>query len=289
MLEQVARSRFRWVIVGQAAFVAVLITLIVTANTAWWLWLLLAVDVGVLAAAARERNRAQQRMRDIRTWVERTAGEVIPKVLKGPRVTSGSADAEQEVHRQLNEKVASTYASWRDRRRAKSLISPKEVQRRLRLHLQAEADEEIRSQAEKVILELQTPLPRVAKRLLNRLSFLVVVAQSRNMIGDGLVTPQQLGKWVVLQDQWPRAMRAITKDPQLVGKLEDVADQRDAFTTKCMGFTPPLAPDIEKLRKVFSAEPQIRKVAEHLVYLGANLKPPNTDLGPSTHEPADTA
>jgi hypothetical protein len=39
-----------------------------------------------------------------------------------------------------------------------------------------------------VILDLLPPLPRTAKRLLNRQYFLLVVAWSRNLYGD-VVTP----------------------------------------------------------------------------------------------------
>jgi hypothetical protein len=111
----------------------------------------------------------------------------------------------------------------------------------------------------------------MAKRLLNRLYFLLVVAWSRNLIADDRVTPEQLGKWAVLLDQWPTAARVITRNPGLAGELEDAADQEDAFIKMCASYTPPLARDAAGLRQFFNTDPHVGAVAEHRVYLGADL------------------
>jgi hypothetical protein len=268
MWQQVARSRLLWVILGQAMLVAVLITSIVTANSAWWLWLLVAVGLAGLAAAERELNRARRRVQLLRADVGRLVDRVISEVLKDLNSTADSAKAEREIRRRLAAETQAEYVSRRHWPQASSLISPEEVHRRLRLRLQATVHEEIRSEA---VMDL-LPSPRTAKRLVNRLHFLIVVAWSRNLIGD-VVSPEQLGKWAVLQDQWPTAVRAITSDPQLAGELEGAAVQLETFTEMCIGFTPPLARDIEGLRNVLRSGQPIGEVAEDLVYLGANRRP----------------
>jgi len=60
----------------------------------------------------------------------------------------------------------------------------------------------------------------------------------------------------------------------LAAELEKLAaGPKDAFTEKCASATPPLARDVAGLQRYFSAEPPIGAVAEHLVYLGANIRP----------------
>ena len=212
--------------------------------------------------------------------LRRDAGRLIDgaisDVLAGSEAARDSAEVEQEVLRRLMAAVESRYTmsmSQQQIARMTTWMTPPEEVRR-RLQLRATADAEIRTRAEAAILELLPPLPRMAKRLLNRLSFLLVVAWNRNLIGD-LVTPEQLGKWAVLLDQWPTAARAITRNPALAWELEKLAaEPEDAFAVKCTACTPPLARDVPGLRKFFSTDPPIGEVAEHLVYLGANVRPP---------------
>jgi hypothetical protein len=212
--------------------------------------------------------------------LRRDAGRLIDgaisDVLAGSEASRDSAEVEQEVLRRLGAAVKSRYAMSMSQQQVARIttwmIPPGEVRRRLQLR--ATADAEIRTRAEAAILDLLPPLPRMAKRLLNRLSFLLVVAWSRNLIGE-LVTPEQLGKWAVLLDQWPTAARAITRNPALAWELEKLAaEPEEAFTGRCTACTPPLARDVAGLRKFLSTEPPIGEVAEHLVYLGANVRPP---------------
>jgi hypothetical protein len=194
---------------------------------------------------------------------------VISDVLADPSAAPDSGEAEREVLHRLTAATEPEFTSQWHWPRVANLTSPGEVHRRLQLR--ATADEKIRTRAEAVIMNLLPPLPRMAKRLLNRLYFLLVVAWSRNLIADNLVTPEQLGKWAVLLDQWPTAARAVTRNPGLAGKLEDAAGKEDAFTKICASYTPPLARDVAGLRQFFNTSPQVGAVAEHLVYLSADL------------------
>ena len=119
------------------------------------------------------------------------------------------------------------------------------------------SDETTRISAEKVILELLPPLPRTAKRLLNRLYFLLVVAYNRNLIADHRVSAEQLGKWAALLDRWPEAGKAIIKNPQLAQALEDAAKRmtispacahRTSLRWRRPGPSPGLLPDRPQAR-----------------------------------------
>jgi KAP family P-loop domain len=248
----------------------------ITIRLSWlgpsWLGPLLGAIVFVFVvsgAGALWSNARRRRMTALRIEVGRLVDSIISSVLADSATAPDSTEVEQEVHRRLTAAIKPEFTSRRYWERAASLTSPEEVRRRLQLR--ATADEEIRTRAEAVIIDLLPPLPRMAKRLLNRLYFLLVVAWSRNLIADDRVTPEQLGKWAVLLDQWPTAARAINRDPGLAGQLEDAAGQEDAFTKMCARYTPPLARDVEGLRQFFNTSPQVGAVAEHLVYLGANV------------------
>jgi KAP family P-loop domain len=235
----------------------------------WWIWVVPVVELVVAAPLTGALVARRRGITALRVEVGRLVDSIISDVLGDSATVPDSAEVEQEVLRRLTAATVPGFTSRRYWRRAASLTWPQEVRRRLQLR--ATADEEIRTRAEAVILDLLPPLPRMAKRLLNRLYFLLVVAWSRNLIAEDRVTPEQLGKWAVLLDQWPAAARAITRNPGLAGELEDAADQEDAFTKMCASYTPPLARDVEGLRQFFNTDPQVGAVAEHLVYLGADL------------------
>ena len=235
----------------------------------WWLWVTLAAGLTGEAATFGFLRIRRRRVRAFRVVVGRLVDSIISSVLADSRAVPDPAEVERKVLLRLKAVTDPEFTSQRYWHQAANLTSPDEVHRRLQL--QAVADEEIRTRAEAVILNLLPPLPRMAKRLLNRLYFLLVVAWSRKLIADNRVTPEQLGKWAVLLDQWPTAARAIIRSPGLARELEDAASQKDAFTKKCECHTPPLARDVEGLRRFFNTDPHIGAVTEFLVYLRADL------------------
>lgn len=196
---------------------------------------------------------------------------VISDVLAQPSSPTGSVELEAEVVRRVGEETAK-YERQRYWRYTRDLASAEEVRRRLQLR--AVADEKTRRSAEKVILELLPPLPRTAKRLLNRLYFLLVVAYNRNLIAENGVSAEQLGKWAALLDRWPEAGKAIIKNPQLAQTLEDAAKRKNDFAVLCSAHTPPLASDPVPLRDFFRTDPKLAAAAYHLVYLSADMKHP---------------
>ena len=263
------RTRLVPAVMGAALVVFVVTGFYIHVALPWWYWVTFA-GVFVLEAAGFAELYARRRgVTALRIEVGRLVDGVISDVLGDGTAAPDSAKAEFEVGRRLTTATEPDFTSRRYWPRVANLISPEEVRRRLQLR--ATADEKIRTRAEAVILDQLPPLPRMAKRLLNRLYFLLVVAWSRNLIAEDRVTPEQLGKWAILLDQWPTAARAIMRNPGLAGELEGKADQEDAFATVCARYTPPLARDVAGLRRFFGTGPGIGAVAEHLVYLGADV------------------
>ena len=87
-------------------------------------------------------------------------------------------------------------------------------------------DSELRQQAEREILEFLPPYPRSAKRMLNHLRVLLVVASLREMLGGTPpLTAAHLGKWVVLTERWPDLARALKKSPDKLAGLESAVSR----------------------------------------------------------------
>jgi hypothetical protein len=243
-----------------------------------------AVSIMAILAISYVQVRRRRQREDLRREVFSLVENVISEVLTQPDAPASGEDLEAEVMSRL----APLTAGY-DRRRyweaAKVLVSPEQVRRRLQLR--AVADEKTRSSAEKAILALLPPVPRTAKRLLNRLYFLLVVAYNRNLLTLGRVSAEQLGKWAVLLDRWPEAGRAITKNPQLAQSLEDKAGQQDQFAELCSAYAPPLANDAGPLRDFFRADPKIGAVVYYLIYLDADVEIPSASDAPAIEPTAD--
>jgi hypothetical protein len=79
------------------------------------------------------------------------------------------------------------------------------------------------------VMNYVQPLPRHAKRLLNRLRLLLYVAHERRMFGgEPPLKPKHLAKWAVLCERWPDLAEGLVLHPSLIAALErDRGDDKD--------------------------------------------------------------
>jgi hypothetical protein len=85
-------------------------------------------------------------------------------------------------------------------------------------------DSEFMKEAQAEVMDFVEPLPRHAKRLLNRLRLLLFVAHERRMFGgDPDLSPRHIGKWAVLCERWPELAQALSINPKLMADLENAA------------------------------------------------------------------
>ncbi len=225
----------------------------------------------------------RRRISAFRDEVGQLRDNVISDAFDADRYATSSTDLEDEVTRKISAATAEYQAReyWRY---AEELVSAEEIHRRLQVR--AAADDETLNHAVKAIEGLLPALPRTAKRLLNRLSFLLVVAYNRDLMKLDVVTAERLGKWALLQDQWPDVAKAIIKSPQLAETLENAAENQDEFAKACTDCVPPLVSDQALLRKFFSSDHKLAPAVYHLVYLDANVK---AEESPSQPEAASAA
>ncbi len=86
-----------------------------------------------------------------------------------------------------------------------------------------EDESELQREAEDEVMRYLEPMPRHAKRLLNRLRLLLFVAHERKMFGGRpMLSPRHIGKWAVLGERWPELLQEICRDPQIMKGLETV-------------------------------------------------------------------
>ena len=89
-----------------------------------------------------------------------------------------------------------------------------------------------------LIVDYLQPLPRNVKRLWNRFSVNLLIADRRGLFTtEPKVTTQQLGKWLVLMERWPQLGRALSTVPDRMQELEEKSSAIAAQTP--MAAAPP--------------------------------------------------
>lgn len=126
------------------------------------------------------------------------------------------------------------------------------VRERLQRYLEDES--EMQREAEDEVMRYLEPMPRHAKRLLNRLRLLLFIAHERGMFGGKPnLTARHIGKWAVLGERWPELSEAVCRNPEVMLWLED-GDQHAVWVKA-------LAPVYEKddaLRRFCVSTPGIK-------------------------------
>jgi KAP family P-loop domain len=128
-------------------------------------------------------------------------------------------------------------------------------------------DSILRQQAESEVLKFLPKVPRSAKRLVNHLRLLLVVASERKMLGgEPALEPGHLGKWVVLLERWPELGFAIRADHSIVGEMEKMAHDNPEELTKRIQSVSPTATDLPDTAEFFKSEPALAAVILRLIY-----------------------
>jgi hypothetical protein len=147
-------------------------------------------------------------------------------------------------------------------------------------------DEYFREELSSLIVDYLQPLPRNAKRLLNRFRVSLLVAHSRGLLtSDPRVNAQQIGKWLVLLERWPQLGRSLSAAPEKMATLEEqsrnpgapksTASETDPFMESIKILAAPYFGD-EDLRTFIKSAPALAIVMPRLVHYGAAEVPPPT-------------
>ncbi|HEX5610496.1 MAG TPA: P-loop NTPase fold protein [Solirubrobacterales bacterium] len=104
--------------------------------------------------------------------------------------------------------------------------------------------------------------PRGAKRMLNHARLLTKIAREREML-DADLTPEHLGKWIVLGERWPEFAQRVAQRPSLIRKIE---------TPRSVDLPVPDLPADEsgetdrEFTQLVKGEPKLGAVVERLIY-----------------------
>jgi len=138
---------------------------------------------------------------------------------------------------------------------------------RERLQKYLEDESELQREAEDEVMRHLEPMPRHAKRVLNRLRLLLFVAHERKMFGgEPHLSPRHIGKWAVLCERWPELAQLISTDPRVMRRLED--PKRHGSTVRRQV---PLYRGDRALRKfcLFAGEVKLAPIIQRLVAFAA--------------------
>jgi hypothetical protein len=198
--------------------------------------LLVAICIGVAAGLMRriERERTQRRLAAI--------NEAIDEVAQ-----SGPAE---DLETTVREKVGQAGS----RGQVENVDAL--VHQQVRSYLIHESED--LKHVEAYIRRFPPDLPRGAKRMLNHARVLTRVAVDRGVLEGHEVTPQHLGKWIVVSERWVDIASYVKKKPAVMRELED-----DARTGK-LGDTFHDLP-AHDLAEVLREEPKLSDVIERLI------------------------
>jgi len=144
-------------------------------------------------------------------------------------------------------------------------------------------DEAFRAEVSGLIVEYLQPLPRNAKRILNRFRVNLLIADRRRLFTtDPKITRQQIGKWLVLGERWPQMRRVLAANPSYMLRLEATAeDAADGFMKVIQELAPPYDGD-QDLRNLVRASPPLASILPRLLYYGADTPPAERGTAPTS-------
>ena len=125
-----------------------------------------------------------------------------------------------------------------------------------------------------MIVDYLQPLPRNAKRVLNRFRVSLLIAERRGLFtSEPKVTKEQIGKWLVLSERWPQLRQSLSATPERMEPLENAATEaptpaNDSFMDHIKALAPFYAGD-EDLRRFIQSPPGLADILPRLVHYGS--------------------
>jgi hypothetical protein len=135
-------------------------------------------------------------------------------------------------------------------------------------------DDAVFSQDVRMIVDYLQPLPRNAKRVLNRFRVNLLIADRRGLfVSEPKVSKEQIGKWLVLSERWPQLRQSLSATPEKMAGLERAAwEAPSPVTDSFMDAIKTLAPFYlgdEDLRKFLQSPPGLADILPRLVHYGS--------------------
>jgi hypothetical protein len=134
-----------------------------------------------------------------------------------------------------------------------------------RIQRYIENESQLQQEAEEEVMKYLPPLPRNAKRLVNRLRLLLFVAYQRRMLGgQPELTARHIGKWAIINERWPEIAQAAAQNPALIETLEKMSDY-DNFSAIAVPYVQGKQ-EIDELFHFFTTDPKLSSVSYRLIY-----------------------
>jgi hypothetical protein len=230
--------RLGWKPAAISALLFVVAVMVLPEESDWAVLIVLLVFVtpfiGIAATVMRwlERRRTRRRLDAIKDAIDDVAERA----------------SAQELEASVREKVGHT----RGRRADEVDVL---VHQQVRSYLIHESEQ--LKEVEAYIRLFPPELPRGAKRMLNHARVLTRVAVDRGVLEGGDVTPQHLGKWIVVSERWvdvatyvkrePDAMRELEQDAQAGSLGDSFHNVRTDDLADVLRHEPPLSDVVERL------------------------------------------
>lgn len=137
----------------------------------------------------------------------------------------------------------------------------------------------IANRIDRLVLDFLPERPRAAKRLMNEVRLMTVVAISRglfnkNQAGTAIDQPEWLAKWLVLRERWPALVDKVTQNPSILERLE----KADEIQPILKGLDLYELEGMKDLKRLLKAPPSFGEIDELIMLGGTPADTQRTDL-----------
>lgn len=130
---------------------------------------------------------------------------------------------------------------------------------------------EIAARADSLVFDFLPNRPRGAKRLLNQVRLMILIAAGRGLFvlrdeGNQDKQADLIGKWLVLRERWPEVAQLAQRDPEQLKALEDSATHDELKLSSLMNSYE--GADLDDLQRLLKMKPYFENLSELTFFSG---------------------
>jgi hypothetical protein len=134
---------------------------------------------------------------------------------------------------------------------------------------------EIVSRVDALVFDFLPDRPRAAKRLLNQVRLMILIATGRGLFvlqdeKDQNDRADLIGKWLVLRERWPAIAQLVQSDPEKMKDLEIAADGniKDSLSVSLRSYGITELDDVKNLSRLLNMKPHFEVMSELTFFSG---------------------
>jgi hypothetical protein len=145
------------------------------------------------------------------------------------------------------------------------------------------------ARADALVFNFLPDRPRAAKRLLNQVRLMLLIATGRGLFvlqdeKDQNNRADLIGKWLVLRERWPAIAQLVQREPDKMKDLETAAGDTDGLQASLHSYGITELDDVKNLGRLLNMTPRFEELSELTFFSGT---PAQNESTSSRAVPAD--